>query len=122
MQKAYRVLVADDEALLQKNTGNVWDSKKVVSGQSVQVAYAGKKLRPGKLYYWKVMVWDDQDTSSQWSGPAAWQMGLLSRMASLIRPGGYLYLGHSERLIGAAEAFFKIDGTTVYRKLGGTTP
>ncbi|MFN4143370.1 CheR family methyltransferase [Aestuariivirga sp.] len=50
------------------------------------------------------------------------QMRLLSRMASLIRPGGYLYLGHSERLIGAAEAFFKIDGTTVYRKLGGTTP
>lgn len=50
------------------------------------------------------------------------QMRLLSRMSSLLRPGGFLYLGHSERLIGAAEAFFKIDGTTVYRKLGGTTP
>ncbi|HRQ51317.1 MAG TPA: hypothetical protein PLR74_12315, partial [Agriterribacter sp.] len=37
MQKAYRVLVADDTALLRRNTGNVWDSKKVVTDQSVQV-------------------------------------------------------------------------------------
>jgi chemotaxis protein methyltransferase CheR len=50
------------------------------------------------------------------------QMRLLNRMSGLIRPGGYLYLGHSERLIGPAEALFKIDGTTVYRKLGGGTP
>lgn len=47
------------------------------------------------------------------------QMRILNRMTSLIRPGGYLYLGHSERLVGPAEAVFKIDGTTSYRKLGG---
>jgi len=47
------------------------------------------------------------------------QMRLLNRMTSLIRPGGYLYLGHSERLIGPAEALFKADGTTCYRKIGG---
>jgi chemotaxis protein methyltransferase CheR len=46
------------------------------------------------------------------------QMRLLNRMTSLIRPGGYLYLGHSERLIGPAEALFKADGTTCFRKLG----
>jgi chemotaxis protein methyltransferase CheR len=47
------------------------------------------------------------------------QMRLLNRMTSLIRPGGYLYLGHSERLVGPAEALFKADGTTAYRKIGG---
>ncbi len=47
------------------------------------------------------------------------QMRLLSRITSLIRPGGYLYLGHSERLVGPAEAMFSADGTTCYRKLGG---
>jgi chemotaxis protein methyltransferase CheR len=47
------------------------------------------------------------------------QMRMLNRMSSLLRPGGYLYLGHSERLIGPAEALFKVDGTTVYRKRGG---
>lgn len=49
----------------------------------------------------------------------ATQKKMLTRMAALIRPGGFLYLGHSERLIGPAETQFKIDGTTVYRKVGG---
>ena len=47
------------------------------------------------------------------------QMRMWNRMSSLIRPGGYLYLGHSERLVGPAEALFKVDGTTAYRKIGG---
>jgi chemotaxis protein methyltransferase CheR len=47
------------------------------------------------------------------------QMRLLNRITALIRPGGHLYLGHSERLIGPAEALFRADGTTVYRKIGG---
>ena len=33
MQSAYRILVADDKALLGQGLGNIWDSKKVVSNQ-----------------------------------------------------------------------------------------
>jgi len=47
------------------------------------------------------------------------QMRLLTRLSSLLRPGGFLYLGHSERMVGPAEALFRLDGTTTYRKLGG---
>ena len=47
------------------------------------------------------------------------QTRLLNRITSLLVPGGYLYLGHSERLVGPAEALFKADGTTSYRKFGG---
>jgi chemotaxis protein methyltransferase CheR len=47
------------------------------------------------------------------------QTRLLNRVTSLLRPGGYLYLGHSERLVGPAEAMFKADGTTSYVKFGG---
>ena len=47
------------------------------------------------------------------------QMRLLNRMASLIGPGGFLYLGHSERLVGPAEHVLRADGTTGYRKQGG---
>ena len=47
------------------------------------------------------------------------QMRLLTRISSLLRPGGYLYLGHSERMVGPAEALFRLEGTTTYRKLGG---
>jgi len=47
------------------------------------------------------------------------QMRLLTRISTLLRPGGHLYLGHSERMVGPAEALFRLDGTTTYRKLGG---
>lgn len=50
------------------------------------------------------------------------QMRLLTRISGLLRPGGYLYLGHSERMVGPAEALFRLDGTTTYRKLGGDSP
>ena len=79
MQSAYRILVADDPMLLQKNEGNIWDSKKVTTGQSIQVMYNGRNLQSGKEYYWKVMVWDNQNAASGWSKPSAWQMGLLDR-------------------------------------------
>ncbi len=33
-QSAYRILVADDKAVLRRGLGNIWDSKKVISNQS----------------------------------------------------------------------------------------
>jgi chemotaxis protein methyltransferase CheR len=50
------------------------------------------------------------------------QMRLLSRMAALLKPGGFLYLGHSERLVGPAEALFRLDGTTTYQRTGREGP
>jgi hypothetical protein len=49
MQSAYRILVADDLHLLKKNSGNVWDSKKVISSSSIQVEYRGKELQSTKI-------------------------------------------------------------------------
>jgi alpha-L-rhamnosidase len=79
LQTAYRILVADDSLLLQKNIANIWDSKKVISNQSIQVKYKGKKLMPVKTYFWKVMVWNNISHASQWSKISKWQMGLLSK-------------------------------------------
>lgn len=78
LQTAYRVLVADDAALLKKNIGNIWDSRKVMSSTSIQVLYKGQKLQPAKTYYWKLMVWDNQNKASGWSKEAIWQMGVPS--------------------------------------------
>lgn len=78
-QSAYRILVADDSALLAGNNGNVWDSKKIVNPESIQIAYAGPALSPAKTYFWKVMVWDDRDQASPWSQPSFWQMGLIRK-------------------------------------------
>ncbi|WP_069658795.1 family 78 glycoside hydrolase catalytic domain [Arcticibacter eurypsychrophilus] len=77
-QQAYQVIVSDDLMKLEKNTGNIWDSRKVISSASIQVAYAGKALIATKVYYWKVKAWDNKGHVSEWSKPAQWQMGLLS--------------------------------------------
>jgi alpha-L-rhamnosidase len=79
LQTAYRVLVADDPSFLQKNLGNVWDSKKVLSQASIQVEYGGKALQSTKKYHWKVMVWDNKGNVSAWCNSASWQMGLLTQ-------------------------------------------
>ena len=41
-QTAYQILVASDEARLQKDRGDLWDSGKVESGETVGIVYAGK--------------------------------------------------------------------------------
>ena len=73
LQTAYEIRVSDRE----DGTGVVWNSGKVISGQSVQVAYGGPRLQSGKRYYWQVRIWDNKGRTSGWSGPAYWQMGLL---------------------------------------------
>ena len=44
------------------------------------------------------------------------QARLWSRFAEILAPGGLLFIGHSERISGPAEAVFKSVGTTTYRK------
>ena len=79
LQTAFRILVSDDPKLLEKNIGNVWDSKKINSDQSIQVKYAGNNLLPAKTYFWKVMVWDNKNHTSGWSKVCQWQMGLIKK-------------------------------------------
>ena len=77
LQTAYRILVADKPGLLEKNTGNIWDSKKISSNQSIQVVYKGKKLHAAAKYFWKVQVWDNKNTTA-WSAPANFGTGLFT--------------------------------------------
>jgi len=77
-QTAYQVLVASSEKLLKKDTGDLWDSGKVASDQSVHVEYAGKPLESRMPCYWKVRIWDQGGKVSEWSRPAFWSMGLLT--------------------------------------------
>jgi alpha-L-rhamnosidase len=76
-QSAYRILVASTRQALDAGTGDLWDSGKVASDQSVQVVYGGKSLASGSFAFWKAEVWDHAGNSSGWSAPADWSMGLL---------------------------------------------
>ena len=77
-QTAYRVLAASTDENLRANRGDLWDSGKVMSADSIQVAYQGKPLTSGMTAFWKVQVWDQDGKESEWSAPAKWSMGLLA--------------------------------------------
>lgn len=55
-----------------------------------------------------VMIYFDNPTKER----------LLLRFAEVLQPGGYLYVGHSERVTGAAERILRPVGPTIYRKVG----
>ncbi len=76
-QTAYRVLVASSPGRLAKGQGDLWDSGKVESDQSVHVVYSGKALTSHQLCYWKVKVWDKDGEPSAWTEPSTWSMGIL---------------------------------------------
>ncbi|MES2894266.1 MAG: family 78 glycoside hydrolase catalytic domain [Bacteroidota bacterium] len=100
VQAAYRILVADDPALLKRDQGNKWDSKKVNSNESIQISYRGSALQNAGRYFWKVMTWDNYGNSSAWSEPASWQMGLEGMAAwANARWIGYEKLPDSLKLI-----------------------
>lgn len=77
-QTAYRILVAGSGQMLDRNQGDLWDSGKVVSGDSIQIEYSGKPLVSGQHCIWKVQTWDENDKASRWSEPRLWSMGLLN--------------------------------------------
>src|SRR4051812_34781237 len=77
-QTAYQILAAASEKSLATNSGDLWDSGKVDSGETIQIPYAGKTLKSSQQLFWKVRVWDANGKVSAWSKPANWTMGLLN--------------------------------------------
>jgi len=75
-QSAYRILAASSPARLAQNRGDLWDTGKVESGQTIQIPYAGSAVAPQSFAYWKVQVWDQENQPSPWSAVADWRRGL----------------------------------------------
>ena len=78
MQVSYQVRAAGSANLLDQ--AGLWDSGKVDSSRSNNVAYGGPPLGSRQRVVWQVRVWTDRDPSepSAWSAPAFWEMGLLT--------------------------------------------
>lgn len=77
-QTGWHIIVASSTQLLDRNTGDIWDSGLVKSSQSIHIVYGGNPLISGRRYYWKVRTADESDQWSSWSEAATWQTGLLS--------------------------------------------
>ena len=79
LQAAYQILVASSPEKLNNNIGNLWDSKKQFSDNSILIAYKGITLKSTQACYWKVKVWTTNDIETEWSSTASWSMGLLNK-------------------------------------------
>jgi alpha-L-rhamnosidase len=77
-QSAYEILVASSAKKLADCQGDLWDSGKVDSEETIQIPYTGQPLKSSQPVFWKVRVWDNAGKASGWSKPATWTMGLLS--------------------------------------------
>jgi len=100
-QSAYWILVASSRKLLSEDAGDLWDSGKVESAETVNVSYSGAALSSRIVCYWKVRVWDKDGKPSSWTEPGFWTMGLLN-------PGDW-----------QAEYISYRDDTPVYKDRGG---
>ena len=52
-QNAYQIVVTNE-----RDKTIVWDSKKVLSGNSTDIRYNGITLDPENAYTWSLTVWD----------------------------------------------------------------
>ena len=77
-QTAYLIIVSSSKEKLSKDDGDVWNSGKINSSQSIHIKYSGKELQSGKAYFWKVRSFTNKGETT-WSEPANWSMGLLNK-------------------------------------------
>ncbi len=76
MQSAYHIQVSRDD----RSFGHlVWDTGRVETDQSIHVEYQGLPVLSRVRYYYRIRVWDQDGLASDWSEPAFWEMGLLTK-------------------------------------------
>ncbi len=74
-QTDYHILVSSSKSLLEKESGDIWDTKKV-NGNNLNLKFTGSSLKPDTEYWWKVKIWNNKGKESEWSKPARFITGL----------------------------------------------
>ena len=104
------MLVASTEAGLARGEGDLWNSGRVSSADSIHVVYNGKALQSRALCYWKVRVWDREGRPSPWSATGRWEMALLA-------PSDWTaaWVNDGKANPSSDEAFYRDDPAPLFR-------
>jgi len=74
-QQAYRLLVASRVELLTRETPDLWDSGRIESSATFEIAYEGQRVPPGRRAYWTVQVWNAHGVAGDYTPPSFWETG-----------------------------------------------
>jgi len=75
MQSAYRIQLWNGD---KAEGESLWDSGKINSSRQHEVTYSGAPLQVRSAYIWRVKVWLDDGSESDWSEPASFETGFFS--------------------------------------------
>ena len=73
-QAAYQILVTTGS---DYEGGELWDSGRVDSGETLNIEYKGTALQPHTRYFWRVRAWDSSGTVSEYSPVQYWTTGFM---------------------------------------------
>lgn len=66
MQTAWRIQAGTSREAVLAGNADMWDSGMQSGSNSTSVRYEGKELRPGTVYFWRVMTWNNGEPQG-WS-------------------------------------------------------
>jgi hypothetical protein len=73
-QTAYQIILSSSRKNSQTSVGDIWDSGKVLTKQSVGVQLPTTlRLEADRIYFWKVKIWTEQHTASDFSATKAFR-------------------------------------------------
>lgn len=121
--------IYDEDALAEvpKALRSRWFQRKPVAEDGARRAEAGEEMR-GLVAFRELNLIGDWPMRGQFDVifcrnvtiyfDAPTRERVWRRFADTMAPGGWLYVGHSERLAGPAASLFTLEGTTAYRFTG----
>lgn len=77
-QTAYQIIVSDTEQGCEDEDNVLWNTGKVNSRSSNNIAYEGAPFVSGQRYWWKVKVWNASGEEQSWSALSWFETGLLT--------------------------------------------
>ncbi len=84
-QSAYQIILSSGLDNLNKNIGDMWDTGKIRSAESINVEYNGKLLYSNTSYFWKVRTWNRRDEVSSYSTLQSFRTGKITQRHSTAR-------------------------------------